>query len=125
MWAHRIGTNENPILPRRQPAKNARLHCFRRGPTEVGFQARQGVRRQCGAAFNRLANLIGPIQLVGGKGYQAEFQSLPSVQRLANTRVQSAYVGWVSLKTRRQTRDAIDCRQRPEVHLRQNEYWRG
>src|SRR5215510_15111349 len=72
LLADRIRSVEDPVLPRRQSAEDARLHRLDATETQIGLHARQGVGRQAGALFDRDAHFLVPIEIVGRKGHKTE-----------------------------------------------------
>src|SRR6266571_777032 len=67
-----VGPLEYPVLPGRQPSEDLRLRSFRAGEPEVGFHAGQRVRREAGPLLDHQPDLVGPVEVVGDLGDQAE-----------------------------------------------------
>src|SRR6266498_4226946 len=74
--AHGIRAAENPVLPRGKAAEDARFHRLDDAEAQVRFHAGQRVGRQAGALLERDPDLLGPVELVGGGGDEAELERL-------------------------------------------------
>src|SRR2546430_3247945 len=68
LLAHRVGTLEDPVLPRGEPPEDARLHRLAPAEAQVRFQAGERVGRHRGALLDRDADLVGPVDVVGCGG---------------------------------------------------------
>src|ERR1022692_540054 len=67
-----VGPLEDPVLPGGEPAEDLRLAGFRPGEAEVGLHAGQRVRREAGPFLDNQPDLVRPVEVVRGLGYQAE-----------------------------------------------------
>src|SRR5262249_22328983 len=56
--ADRVRALEDPVLPRRQPAEDLRLHRLRSREAEVGLETGHRVRRERGAGFDGEPDLV-------------------------------------------------------------------
>ncbi len=70
--AHGIRADEDPVLPRREPTEHARFHRLGAGEAQVGLHPGQRVGREACAFLERDADLVGPIEIVGRGGDEAE-----------------------------------------------------
>src|SRR5216684_3795867 len=59
-----VGALEDPVLPGAEPAENPRLHRFRAGEAEIGFEPGQRVRRKARPLLERETDFVVPINLV-------------------------------------------------------------
>src|SRR5271170_2737988 len=82
---HRVRPDENPILPRREPPEDPRMHGLAIAEAQVSLKPRQRIRGKRAASFDGEPDLVRPIQLVGREGDQAELQSCLRRKRLPDT----------------------------------------
>src|SRR5216683_8454945 len=75
-FAHGIGANEDPVLPSGEAAEDPCFHGLGDTEAEVRFQAGQRVRRQTRALLEGYADFLGPVEVVGRGGDQAELERL-------------------------------------------------
>src|SRR5688572_29639036 len=71
-WSNRVWTLEDPVLPRGQAAVDLRIHRLWTSEAERRFHSGQRVRRQRRAFFDRDANFVFPIEIVGSKSDETE-----------------------------------------------------
>ena len=76
-----VGPLEDPVLPRGEPAEDARRHVLLAGEAQVRFQAGERVGRHRGALLEGDADLVVPVDVVGRGGDEAELQRLVGVER--------------------------------------------
>src|SRR5712671_5583375 len=67
-----IGSDEDPVLPRRQPSEYACLQRLTRTEPKTRLQSGQGVRGESATLFQSDPNLVLPVELVGPRGDQSE-----------------------------------------------------
>ena len=77
--AHRIGPDENPVLPGGQAAEDPRLQRLARTKTQIRLHAGQGIGRQCAALLECKANLIVPVERIGRRGNESEAEGILGV----------------------------------------------
>src|SRR5207248_1114313 len=106
---------EDPILPRREPAENLRLHRFRPGEAQIGLKPRQGVGREAGALLKREAHLLVPIDLVVGGRNEAQCGSGFGLERLGNRLPGALQTVGLAKETCRETAEAVRYRISPEI----------
>src|SRR5215467_15909316 len=82
LLADRVRSLENPILPRRQPRKNLRLHGLRAAEAKIGFHTGQGVGGKARALLEKEANLILPVDVIERERHQTELLRLLRIELL-------------------------------------------
>src|SRR5690349_16789619 len=82
MLADRVGSAEDPVLPRAQPAVYARFHALLAGKAEIRFHAGERIGREARALLERDAHLVVPIELVRREGDQAQGRGRRSIEIL-------------------------------------------
>src|ERR1700731_2007058 len=78
--ADRIGSDEDPVLPRRQPSEYACLQRLTRTEPKTRLQACQGVRGESATLLQSDSNLVLPVEFVGSRSDQSEAVRLFGVQ---------------------------------------------
>src|SRR5258705_6087623 len=81
--AHRVRPLEYPVLPGTEPREDARLHRLLAGESQVRFETRQRIGRHAGTLFERDADLVVPVDVVGRGGDQAEWQGFVGSEHAA------------------------------------------
>src|SRR5882724_3905140 len=74
--ADRVGALEDPVLPRRQPRKDFRLHGLGTYEAQIGFHAGQAVGRKTGAFLEEHPHLVVPVDIVERESDKAELFGL-------------------------------------------------
>src|SRR5687768_12771021 len=59
-----VGPDEDPVLPRGQPAEDARFHRLATVEAQVRLHAGERIGRQARALLERDAHLVGPVDVV-------------------------------------------------------------
>src|SRR4051812_10795789 len=80
LGASGVGPLEDPVLPGGEPAEDLRLGRLPAGEAEVGLHAGQRVGGEAGALFDEEADLVLPVDVVGGAGHQPQLQCRGGVE---------------------------------------------
>src|SRR6195952_3764155 len=81
--AARVGPNEDPVLPGRESAENPGLHGLGADEPVVGLHAGEGVGAQRGPLLEQDPDLVGPVDVVGGVGDEAQVVGVAGEELLA------------------------------------------
>src|SRR5450755_4082248 len=79
----RVGPLEDPVLPGGESPEDLRLVVFGTGEAEVGFHSGQRVGGEASPLLDDQAHLVGPVEVVGRFGDQAEARGVGCGQVLA------------------------------------------
>src|SRR6266403_2400349 len=93
-----VRANEDPVLPRGKPAKNAGFERFGRTETQIGFEAGERVGRLRGAGFNGLANFVFPIEVIRGCSDKTCFKRFAGCQVCSDAIAQRPDLRFVSIE---------------------------
>src|SRR6266481_5669889 len=64
VFADRVRTLKDPVLPRREARKDFRFHRLRSDEAQIRFHAGETVGREAGAFFEEHPDLVVPIDIV-------------------------------------------------------------
>src|SRR5258707_10844423 len=81
LLADRVWPLKDPVLPRREPPEDLRLHRLRAGEAKVGFETRHCVWRKRRARLDRLAHLVVPVDFVRCERDEPGLLGLRGVER--------------------------------------------
>src|ERR1700745_2632785 len=84
LFADRVGTLENPVLPGGQPRKNLRFHRFRTDEAKIRPHAGKAVRGEARALLEEHADLVIPVDIVERKGNESKLLGFFSIERRAD-----------------------------------------
>src|ERR1700676_5625949 len=73
---HSVGANEDPVLPGSKAAKDAGFEGFARSKAQIGFEAGECIGRLRDARFNRLADFVFPVEVVGCSSDERSFEKI-------------------------------------------------
>src|SRR6266478_99555 len=113
-----VWADEDPVLPRGETAKDARLKRLPRSKAQICFESRECIGRLRGTRFYGLADFVFPVEIIRCGGNQSRFERLPRGKLLSNHAAQRLDLCTIAVESRRQTRKFVDHWQRPEVHFR-------
>src|SRR6478672_4561479 len=89
----RVGALEDPVLPGREPAEDARLHRLRTGEAQVRLHAGEAVGGEGGALLQEDAHLIGPVDMVERSSDEAEALARLRLERFSDLGLSRLYAG--------------------------------
>ena len=105
-----VGTLEDPVLPRREPGEDLRLHRLGADEAVVGLQPGEGVGREAGPLLEQDADLVGPVDVVEGERHEAGVDGLGGGQVLADQVAGRGEPVVVAPAARRQPGEAVGHR---------------
>src|SRR6516164_6853602 len=79
--ANRVGPGKDPILPGRQTAEDLGRDSLAAGKAQIRLHSGQCIGGEACTLLERQPDLVLPVELVWGKGHQAETECGGSVQR--------------------------------------------
>src|SRR5258705_10503518 len=84
LFADRVGTLEDPVLPRREAREDFRFHGLRAYEAQIRFHAGEAVGRERRALLQEHPHLVVPVDVVERKGDETELFSLLGIERRAD-----------------------------------------
>src|SRR5258708_7738879 len=84
VFADRVGTLEDPVLPRGEAREDLRFHGLRSDETQIGFHAGEAVGRKRRALLQEHPHLVVPVDVVEREGDEAEFFGFFRIERGAD-----------------------------------------
>src|SRR5579885_1294341 len=107
LFADRVGTLEDPVLPGAQAAENLGLQRLGPGKAQIRLHPRQRVGREARALLKQHAQLVVPVEILVGRGDEAERLRGFARDRLAHLALERRDRLRLAKKPRLQTREAV------------------
>src|SRR6267142_1158495 len=84
LFADRVGTLEDPVLPRREAREDFRFHGLGSDEAQIGFHAGEAVGGKAGALLEEHADLVVPVDVVEREGDETKLFGLLGVEGRAD-----------------------------------------